>query len=111
MTPTQKKEPKLHEVNIHVNGRGFAYFGLDAGNATTIRVRRGDHVKWNCGHGHFSVLFQGESPFAEIGAHGRQGSDSQILTVIGKPGSYKYGVTVALENALVVDDPEIIIGD
>jgi eukaryotic-like serine/threonine-protein kinase len=27
------------------------------------------------------------------------------------PGSYKYAVNVALPNGLVVDDPEIIIGD
>jgi hypothetical protein len=111
MTPIMQKQPKLHSVQIHVNGSGFAYRGADEQNAVSIRVHEGDHVKWNCDHGNFSILFQGPSPFAEVGAHGNHGSDTPVLTVVGKPGSYKYGVTVALDTGMLVDDPEIIIGD
>ncbi len=102
--------PKLHHIGIRIDDKGFVYSTPDNPDASKVYVRKGDHVKWNCSHGNYSILFKDKSPFTDIGAHGRGGSDTPTLEVIGEPGSYKYAVNVALPNGLVVDDPEIIIG-
>jgi plastocyanin len=111
MTPTPRREAKLHAVSVRIDGKGFIYSTPENPNATSIVVRPGDKVKWNCGHGNYSILFKNESPFTDIGAHARGGADTEVLTIVGKAGSYKYAVNVALPNGLVVDDPEIIVGD
>jgi len=112
MTPVTQKKPTLHTVGIQINGNGFLYRTPENMIADTIRVRHGDHVKWNCHQGNYTVLFKGESPFAEVGIHAFKGADTSISMVVGKPGSYKYAVTVALpDGGLIVDDPEIIVAD
>ncbi len=112
MTPTAEKRPTVHSVGIQINGKGFTYTTPDNRNAARIYVRRGDHVKWNCNHGNYSVLFKGETPFSEVAVHGRKNMDTPLSVVTGEPGSYHYAVTVALpDGGLIVDDPEIIIGD
>jgi len=110
MTPTTRREAKLHAVSIRIDGKRFVYTTPDNPNATTIVVQKGDRVKWNCGHGNYSILFKNESPFTGIGAHGRRGADTEVLEIVGKPGSYKYAVNVVLADGPVVDDPEIIVG-
>lgn len=110
MTPEPQREPKLHAIGIRIDGKGFVYSTPELPDAVKIYVRKGDHVKWNCSHGNYSILFKDHTPFADIGAHGRGGSDTAILTIIGEPGSYRYAVNVALPNGLVADDPEIIVG-
>jgi hypothetical protein len=109
MTPTQRQDPVLHSIGIQVNTNGFSYSTPDNRDATTITVQQGHQVKWNCGHGNYSILFKGETPFADVGTHGRSGSDTAALTVVGAPGSYKYAVHVVLPDGVVVDDPEIIV--
>jgi hypothetical protein len=109
MTATTKREPKLHQIGIRIDGKGFVYSTPDMPNATSVTVRRGDLVKWNCSHGNYSVLFKAGTPFVDIGAHGRGGHDTVTLEVVGEEGRYKYAVNVALPNGLVVDDPEIIV--
>lgn len=111
MTPQTQREPKTHTIGIRLDGKGFIYSTPEHPDAKSLYVRRGDRVKWNCNHGNYSVLFKEHTPFSDIGAHGRGGSDTATLEVIGEPGRYKYAVNVALPNGLVVDDPEIIIGD
>jgi hypothetical protein len=112
MTPVTQKDPRLHSVAIQVKERGFSYTTPDDRNAVAIKVRKGDHVKWNSDHGNFSVLFKANSPFADIAFHGRKGANTVTATVVGEPGSYFYAVTVALpDGGLIVDDPEIIVGD
>ncbi len=110
MTPSREKgSAAKHRVEIQIKGKDFAYAGRDGQNAATIHVRRGDHVTWLCAHGNYSVLFKQNSPFADVAVHGRRGDESVSANVVGTPGSYHYGVTVALDGGLVVDDPEIII--
>jgi hypothetical protein len=109
MTPTQRKNPTQHAVHININGTGFLYTRPDNQNAATIVVRKGDHIKWRCDHGNYSVLFKGESPFAEVALHGRKGTETVSATVVGEPGSYHYAVTVSLDNGLIVDDPIVIV--
>ncbi len=109
MTPTQRKEPVLHSIGIKIDADKFTYSTPDNRNASTVVVQRGHRVKWNCGHGNYSILFTGETPFADVGAHGRGGSDTASLTVVGAPGSYKYAVHVVLPNGVLADDPEIIV--
>src|SRR4051794_27874596 len=110
MTPSSQKQPALHSVIIRIKDSGFMYSTPDERNAASIRVQRGDHVKWNCDHGNYTILFKGESPFTEIAVHGRKRSDTATSVVTGHKGSYHYAVTVALEGGgLIVDDPEIII--
>ncbi|HTA44725.1 MAG TPA: hypothetical protein VK789_19895 [Bryobacteraceae bacterium] len=111
MTPERKREPKLHHIGIRIDGKGFVYTTPDRPDASTVYVKKGDFVKWNCSHGNYSVLFKSGTPFQDIGAHGRGGADTHTLEVIGEPGPYKYAVNVALPNGLVVDDPVIIVGD
>ena len=112
MTPVTQHEPREHSVAIDVNERGFVYTTQDDKNGVSITVRRGDRVKWNSDHGNFSVLFKANSPFADIAFHGRRGAHTIAATVVGQPGSYHYAVTVALpDGGLIVDDPEVIIGD
>ncbi len=110
MTPQEQKQPTLHTVNIRIDENGFVYTSPEHPNAYKIYVKRGDKVRWNCNLGNFSVLFKEKSPFDDIGAHGRKGFDTAVLTVIGPPGGYRYGVNVTLPHGLVVDDPEIIVG-
>ena len=55
------------------------------------------------------MLFKAGTPFTDVGAHGRAGSDTSTLIVTGAPGSYKYAVNVVLPNGLEADDPEIIV--
>jgi plastocyanin len=98
-----------HAVHILVNGKGFLYAGPDGQNAATIVVRKGDRVKWRCDHGNYSVLFKADSPFADVAVHGRKGTETVSAQVLGEPGSYRYAVTVALDNGLLVDDPIVII--
>ena len=108
--PVSQKEPTLHSVGIQVNGTSVAYTTPVKPDASTINVRRGDHVKWNCDHGNFTVLFEGDSPFADAEIHGHRTAGTALSTVIGKKGSYKYVVTVArADGEPIVDDPEIII--
>jgi len=114
MTPSRQKDEYAaprHHVNISINGNGFLYAHPDGQNAATIVVRKGDHVRWRCDHGNFSVLFKQHSPFADVAFHGRRGTESVTATVVGDPGSYHYAVTVALDSGLIVDDPEIIVND
>jgi hypothetical protein len=112
MTPLTQREPKEHSVNIRVREQGFAYTTPDNQDAVRIYVRKGDRVKWNSDHGNYSVLFKANSPFADIAFHGRKGAETVTATVVGREGSYHYAVTVALpEGGLIVDDPEIIVGE
>lgn len=111
MTPKTQREPKLHAIGIRLDDKGFVYSTPEHPDASIVYVRRGDHVKWNCDHGNYSILFKEHSPFMDIGAHGRGGSDTLTLEVVGGPGSYRYAVNVALPKGLVVDDPEIIVGN
>lgn len=111
MTPTAKREPKLHHIGIRIDGKGFVYSTPDDPDARKVYVNRGDQVRWNCSHGNYSVLFKDQSPFTDVGAHGRSGRDTATLEVVGKPAAYRYAVNVALPNGLVVDDPEIIVGN
>jgi len=99
----------VHAVHIKIDGTGFLYTNPDQQNAATIVVRKGDRVKWRCDHGNYSVLFKADSPFADVALHGRRGTETVTATVVGQPGSYKYGVTVALDSGLIVDDPVVII--
>ena len=87
------------------------YARPDGQNAATIVVRKGDHISWRCDHGNYSVLFKAHSPFADVGFHGRKGTETVHAVVLGEPGSYHYAVTVSLESGLIVDDPIIIVGD
>jgi len=109
MTPAP--QPQRHLVHIQINGRGFMYARPDGQNAATIVVRKGDHISWRCDHGNYSVLFKAHSPFADVGFHGRKGTETVHAVVLGEPGSYHYAVTVSLDSGLIVDDPEIIVGD
>jgi len=109
MTPAP--QPQKHLVHIQINGGGFMYARPDGQNAATIVVRKGDHISWRCDHGNYSVLFKAHSPFADVGFHGRKGTETVHAVVLGEPGSYHYAVTVSLESGLIVDDPEIIVGD
>ncbi len=111
MTPTPQKQPAVHAIGIHFDGKGFIYAKPDKQDASTINVRKGDRVKWRSELGNYSILFKGESPFEEIAVHGRKGAETTVLTVIGEPGSYEYAVTVVLESGLRVDDPIVIVGD
>lgn len=111
MTPQSQRQPKTHTVSIDHDGKGFVYSTPEHPDASVIRVYRGDHVKWHCRHGNYSILFKEHSPFADIGAHGRSGSDTVELKVIGETGSYHYAVNVALPHALIVDDPVVIVDD
>ena len=111
MTYTTEREPKVHVVSIEVDGKGFVYTTLENPDASTIVVYQGDHVKWHCRHGNYSILFKEHSPFGDIGAHGRRGAETPPLRVIGEPGRYKYAVNVALANGLIVDDPIVIVDD
>jgi plastocyanin len=113
MTPQleHKHGPSRHHVHIHINGGGFMYARPDGQNAATIVVRKGDHVTWRCDHGNYSVLFKNHSPFADVAFHGRRGNETVTALVVGEAGSYHYAVTVALDSGLIVDDPEIIVGD
>jgi hypothetical protein len=87
------------------------YARPDGQNAATIVVRKGDHISWRCDHGNYSVLFKAHSPFAEIGLHGRKGTETIQAVVLGTPGSYHYAVTVSLDSGLIVDDPVVIVSD
>jgi len=112
MTPSPqltKPEPTKHHVQIQISGNGFMYARPDGQNAATIVVRKGDHVKWRCDHGNYSVLFKTHSPFADVAFHGRRGTETGEAVVVGDGGSYHYAVTVALDSGLIVDDPEIIV--
>jgi len=109
MTPTPQRQPMVHAVHIKIDGTGFLYTNPDQQNAATIVVRKGDRVKWRCDHGNYSVLFKADSPFTDVALHGRRGTETVTATVVGQPGSYKYGVTVALDSGLIVDDPVVII--
>jgi hypothetical protein len=114
MTPSPQKQPfevSLHHVQININANGFMYARRDGQNATTIVVKKGDHVTWRCDHGNFSVLFKNRSPFADIAFHGRRGTDTYTAVVVGERGSYHYAVTVSLDSGLIVDDPEVIVDD
>jgi plastocyanin len=112
MTPKPHQHEKaIHTVHIHVNGGGLLYKRPDNESASTIVVRRGDQVKWHCEHGNYSVLFKGESPFAEIAVHGRRNTETVHAIVVGDPGSYNYAVTVSLDHGLLVDDPVIIVDE
>jgi plastocyanin len=99
----------VHAVHIKIDGTGFLYTNPDQQNAATIVVRKGDHVKWRCDHGNYSVLFKADSPFGDVAFHARRGNETVTATVVGQPGSYKYAVTVALDSGLIVDDPVVII--
>jgi hypothetical protein len=109
--PNREETAPKHEVHINVNGNGFLYTRPDGQNAATIVVRKGDHVTWRCDHGNFSVLFKAHSPFAEVGFHGRRGTETVHAIVLGERGTYQYAVTVPLDSGLIVDDPEIIVDD
>jgi hypothetical protein len=109
--PIEEKKAGVHQVNININGKGFLYTKSDGQSAATIVVRRGDHVTWRCDHGNFSILFKTHSPFADVGFHGRRGTESMRAVVLGERGSYHYSVTVPLDSGLIVDDPEIIVDD
>lgn len=111
MTPAHQKETtgSGHEVHIEVNGQAFTYTRKDGSNADKLIVRQGDHITWHCAHGNYSVLFKHNSPFHEIAFHGKRGDVSGSAIVVGPEGSYHYGVTVALNGALIVDDPEVIV--
>lgn len=112
MTPSQQKQHETtHAVHIRMNGNALAYHKPDRQDAATLSVRRGDRVKWQCEHGNYSVLFHGESPFADVAVHGRKGAESAPATVVGAQGRYKYSVIVSLDAGPVVDDPVIIVGD
>jgi|GEM_PF-2897468 len=111
MTPTRQKQPAVHAIAIEFDGKGFVYTTADKQNGATIHVLRGDRVKWSSELGNYAILFKAESPFAEVAAHGRKGSETEHLTVVGERGTYKYAVTVAFPNGLTVDDPVVIVGD
>src|SRR5689334_5967884 len=118
MTPAPQKpsknreeQPAVHQVSINMNGKGFLYTKPDGQSAATIVVRTGDHVSWRCDHGNFGILFKMHSAFAEVGFHGRRGTDTVHAVVLGERGSYHYSVTVPLDRGLIVDDPEIIVDD
>jgi len=117
MTPAPEKaanregEAPRHQVLININGKGFLYTKPDGQNAATIVVRKGDRVTWRCDQGNYSILFKGHSPFAEVGLHGRRGTETMHAVVVGERGSYHYAVTVPLDSGLIVDDPEIIVDD
>lgn len=105
-----ENQPALHSVRIRISGSGFIYATHDNKDAASIRVTRRDLVRWNCDHGNYTVLFKGQSPFEAVAVHGRKGADSAVSVVVGEKGTYKYAVTVALEDGgLITDDPEIII--
>lgn len=109
-TETQR-QPKTHTVTIGHDGKGFVYSTPEHPDASTITVHRGDHVKWHCHHGNYSILFKETSPFNDIGAHGRAGAETATLRVVGEPGRYRYAVNVVLPNSLIVDDPIVIVDD
>ena len=82
MTPTEQKIPRLHAVHIIIDGTGFLYTNPDKQNASTIVVRKGDHIKWRCDHGNFSVLFKSDSPFADIAASSAAFTWSALVSTI-----------------------------
>jgi hypothetical protein len=101
---------KVHSVDVHVIGDRLAYSTDEKPDASSINVRSGDQIKWNCVHGDCTVQFKGKSPFDEGEVHGRKVTDKTLSTVLGKPASYKYDVTVVRpDQSRVEDDPEIII--
>src|SRR4051812_16739859 len=118
MTPSRQQEraPARHHVHIRPDGikregNQFSYAHADGQDAASITVRRGDHVKWRCDHGNFSILFKNHSPFGEIAFHGRRGHETAEALVVGESGSYHYAVTVSADAGLVVDDPEVIVNN
>jgi plastocyanin len=121
MTPSLQKQPDdrspsaagrtVHTVQIDFDGKGFLYTIAGKPGASEITVHPGDHVTWHSGVGNYTILFKNDSPFTEIAAHGRKDTRTVPLEVTGKMGTYRYAVTVALPNGLIVDDPVIIVGN
>jgi hypothetical protein len=112
MATPPKRDPKHHSVTITIADKGVIYSTADMPDAARIYVHEKDTVNWNCDHGNYTVLFKDQSPFTNIGVHGRKRIETATSTVTGHPGVYKYSVTVALETGgLITDDPEIIIGE
>ena len=115
MTPAvQKDETKTrqsaHAIEIQHDGKAFVYRTADKGDGTKIKVRTGDVVKWTSHVGNYSILFKGKSPFEEIAAHGSKGTETHLLKVTATEGEFHYGVTLALPDKMIVDDPVIIVG-
>lgn len=112
MTPAKTKA-KIHAVRIELAGNKLSYMNPATGlTASTIVVRKGEAVHWQCPHGNFSVLFKAQSPFNETGFSAKQGAVTQDAVVTGLRGSYKYAVMVIPPNGHpIVDDPEVIVGD
>jgi hypothetical protein len=102
--------PKVHSVDVHVIGDKLAYSTDEKPDASRINVRRDDQIKWNCVHGDCTVHFKGRSPFHESEVHGHRITHTAVSTVVGKPATYKYDVSVVRpDRSRVEDDPEIII--
>jgi hypothetical protein len=116
MTPVQKTEHRAkeqrHSISIEYNGKDFVYtHGETQRPANVLHVKRGDVVRWSCDHGNFSVLFKKESPFSHVGLHGRKGENTNDAIVTGDANRYEYAVSVAHHDGrMLVDDPEIIVG-
>ena len=110
-THEPEKEQNSHAIEIHFDDKGFRYSKADKTDGTIINVSSGDQVKWVSHVGNYSILFKGESPFEEIAAHGRKGTETGVFIVTAKAGRYHYGVTLALPDKMIVDDPVIIVGD
>jgi hypothetical protein len=112
-TAAEKREPRQHFVRINIDDKGFAYDAPGHQNAREIVVRNGDTIRWNCGHGNYTVLFKAGSPFRgkAVAVHGPKNTDTMEAVIEGIKGHhYAYAVTVALEGSgLIVDDPVIII--
>jgi plastocyanin len=94
-TPT-KRDPKHHSVTITIADEGVLYSTPELRNAAQIYVQKGDTVNWNCDHGNYTVLFKDQSPFDNIGVHGRKGTGTVTSIVKLEKGTFKYAVTVAL---------------
>jgi plastocyanin len=109
-TDEAKTRQSSHAIEIQHDGKAFVYRTAEKGDGTKIKVRTGDVVKWTSHVGNYSILFKGKSPFEEIAAHGSKGTETRLLKVTATEGEFHYGVTLALPDKMIVDDPVIIVG-
>jgi len=113
MTPQIKTEHR-HAIVIEHDGHRFIYKNPETNQpAEVLKVKRGDVIHWHSNRGNFSILFKKDSPFSEVGLHGKRGERTKEALVTGDAGEYHYAVALVPEGhgEPLVDDPVIIVGD
>lgn len=105
-----------HVVTISKRNDGFSY------DPSTVYVKPGDLIRWNCHDGAFGLSFLKKSPFARMTFSSQ--SDGEMNFVSPKPvrneaplGHYHYAVALAMTNragtTVVMDSgcPDIVVSE